>query len=314
MTRRGCSLLLAVVAVALGGCGLGAGRQIEGPKTVDVQVTQDFGAKRVDSASVKSFRKGETVMQLLQSEFEVETAYGGGFVQSIEGLPGGGDQGDVDWFYFVNGIEASTGAAERKVTAGDRIWWDRRDWSGAQRIPAVVGSFPEPFIHGTATKRAPLTLQCNAEERDCGLVEQRLKDAGVVGTARTTGVGTGTGRTLVRVLIGPWSAIRDDPAARLLEGGPQKSGVFAKPAADGKSIELLDSRGEVRQTLGSGGGIIAATRYDDQQPTWVVTGVDEAGVAAAANAFDRDDLRDRFAVAVADGEPFGLPVRDEPGD
>ena len=40
MIRRGGSLLLVLVALALTGCGLGAGRQIEGDETVDVQVTR----------------------------------------------------------------------------------------------------------------------------------------------------------------------------------------------------------------------------------------------------------------------------------
>ncbi len=308
MTRRAASLGLIAVALVLSGCGLGAGRKITGSKAVEVHVTRDYGRGAIDSATVRSFPAGETVMKLLQREFEVTTRFGGGFVQSIEGLPGGSDDGrKVDWFYYVNGIEAAKGAAETKVTAGDRIWWDRHDWGVAMDVPAVVGSFPEPFIHGTDSKRAPLVLQCGGEERTCDEVAERLDKAGVVGVSRSAGTGTGQGAKLQRVLVGPWSSIRTDPAARLLETGPQKSGVFARPVDGGAGLQLLDARGEVRDTLGAGGGLVAATRFGAQQPTWVVTGVDDAGVAAAAAAFSESTLEDEFAIAVDDGKAVGLP-------
>ena len=311
---RAAVLALVLALVALTGCGLGEGRKITGSKAVEVEVTRDYGQTPVDSATVKTFPEGETVLKLLQREFEVTTRYGGGFVQSIEGLPGGKEQGRPnDWFYYVNGIEASTGAGERKLTPGDRIWWDRHDWGGSQRVPAVVGSFPEPFIHGTATKRAPLVLQCLGEERSCDQVSDELQDAGVVGVSRSGLAGTGVGAKTQRVVVGPWSAIRDDPATRQLEEGPKASGVFPKPSADGKQLQLLDATGAPRGTLGAGAGLVAATRLGDAQPTWVVTGTDDAGVAAAAGAFRRQTLRNRFAVAVDDADVVPLPATLDDG-
>ena len=46
---------------------------------------------------------------------------------------------------------------------------------------------------------------------------------------------------------------------------------------------------------------MAATRFLDQQPTWVVTGTDDVGVAAAAAALVEDRLEDRFAIALENG-------------
>ena len=57
-------------------------------------------------------------MRLLQRKYDVKTRYGGGFVQEIDGVAGGREDGRrVDWFYYVNGIEATVGAAERRVLA-----------------------------------------------------------------------------------------------------------------------------------------------------------------------------------------------------
>jgi hypothetical protein len=276
-----------------------------------VVVSRDFGAKELRDVDVDKVKAGDSIMRLLERKFSVETRYGGGFVQSLEGLGGGkDDQGrPVDWFFYVNGIESSAGAADRKVAEGDRIWWDRHPWGAAQRVPAVVGSWPEPFLSGQDGKRLPLAIVCAGEERSCDEVQERLGDEGVEGISRV-GAGAGVGQKLLRVLVGPWSEIRNDPAARPLESGPKASGVYARPGAGG--FALLDADGEVVQTRDDSIGLVAATRFGEQQPTWLVTGTDDAGVAAAAAALRSDVLSNRFAVAVIGGKGEALPLRTDP--
>jgi hypothetical protein len=309
MIRRALTVTLA--AAALSGCGLGAA---EGGATgVELTVTRDFGQSAVAERSIDSVPQGETVMRVLQRSFEVRTRYGGGFVQAIEGLTGGASGGrQVDWFFYVNGIESEEGAAARAVAEGDRIWWDHHDWSTAMRVPAVVGSFPEPFRTGSEGKRRPVRIDCASDERrHCDEVRRRLEAAGVQGIA-TAGFGAASGAEVLRILVGTWSEIRGDHAAQQLERGPEASGVFARPDSGGASIDLLDVRGRTAETVRAGAGLVAATRYEDQQPTWVVTGTDEAGVASAAAALDEAVLKQRFAVAVADGVGVALPwTRDD---
>ena len=72
-------------------------------------------------------------------------------------------------------------------------------------------------------------------------------------------------------------------------------------------VRTVGRYGIVRE-LGRGGGLVAATRVEAQQPTWVVTGVDATGIAAAAAAFAEDELRDHFAVAVEEGQGISLPI------
>src|SRR5437763_16550741 len=107
--RRVAACLLVAAAAAASGCGLGPGK-VQGGAGVRLDVTRDFGAKQLATASVSHVGDGETVMRLLRSERKVTTSYGGGFVQSVDGIAGNGSR-QVDWFYFVNGIEASVGAA-----------------------------------------------------------------------------------------------------------------------------------------------------------------------------------------------------------
>lgn len=142
-----------LLAIAIAGCQSTtsrrpASRQAAGP--VDLLVTRDFGSKVLVEKSA-TVTGSPTVMDVLAKNAKVETAYGGGFINSINGLASGHtDSGGakIDWFYCVNGIQASVGAADLKVRAGDKIWWDYHDWSSVSFVPAVVGSYPEPFVHG----------------------------------------------------------------------------------------------------------------------------------------------------------------------
>jgi hypothetical protein len=79
----------------------------------------------------------------------------------------------------------------------------------------------------------------------------------------------------------------------------------------GYEIELLDAAGEVVRRLGPGAGIVAATRYEDQQPTWTVSGTDDAGVQRAARLLHVRTLRNRYAVAAGPSGPVALPATGE---
>ena len=297
-------------AVAGGSITFGGDTGGSGATGVSVVVSRDYGVKVLERRQSSKVRSGETVMRYMQRHFDVTTRYGGGFVQAIEGL--GGDEGArQDWFYYVNGIEADKGAASRKLADGDHIWWDRHSWQATQRVPAVVGSWPEPFLTGEEGHQIPLALTCagGGAERACDEVRTRLADQGVKRVS-SAGIGAGVGQKLLRIVVGKWSDIERDPAVSLLGKGPSASGVFARPTGTG--IELLDEAGHATRTL-AGGGLIAAVRFQDQQPTWIITGDDDAGVQAAAASLREDVLQNRFAVAIDQGRAVPLPVRLTPG-
>ena len=101
----------ALVAVAAPGCGLGPGESSEGEARLDGDPL-DYGAERLLEATVSDPSASETVIRVLDREAEITTRYGGGFVQSIDGVEGDFSDGrSLDWFFFVNGIESSRGSA-----------------------------------------------------------------------------------------------------------------------------------------------------------------------------------------------------------
>jgi len=296
----------AATVLALAGCGLGAGPT---PAGVTLTVTRGFGSQAVSPARPLRLRGEETVMSALMRNFTVSTRFGGGFVESIDGYSGNSSQSPPrDWFYFINGIEAEKGAAETDVHPGDAIWWDLHDWSATEEVPAVVGSFPQPFLSGTQGKRLPVRVECaEVTAPACHTVQARLAALGVpAGLSELSSAGE-TPYTL-RVAVGPWSSVRRLLAATALTRGPRSSGVYATMAPNGSSLALLDADGHVTRTLASGAGIVAAVRYSGEEPLWLVTGTDQAGADLAARAFDRADLANRFAVALApDGQVLPLP-------
>ncbi|HEX3735533.1 MAG TPA: DUF4430 domain-containing protein [Solirubrobacterales bacterium] len=301
--RRGTAVATALLlaALAAAGCGLGPGADVGG---VELTVTREFGATPMLRRQVGDVTQSGTVMRVLEGNAKITTRYGGGFVQSIEGIEEAQRGGHpYDWFYFVDGIEAPIGAADNPLRGGERIWWDYRDWAATNHVPAVVGSWPAPFADGYEGKRHPVTVECEGGGGACAQVRGALEGEGVV-------IAAGSPGGAIRVLVGPWARLRSDPAAAQVEAGPEQSGIYADFERRGGGYELrgLNAEGKPVGAFGPAAGLVAATRRYEGPPVWLVTGATAAGVQAAAGLLDAHDLRDHYAVATEDGKETPLPV------
>jgi hypothetical protein len=240
-------------------------------------------------------------MRLLDRSTDISTRYGGGFVQSIDGIAGEAHGGDpYDWFFYVNGVESPIGAADYRLHGGDRVWWDYRDWGAAMRVPAVVGAYPEPFVHGYEGQTHPVKVECSVNSPACETVRSRTAPRAAKGEDGAP----------IRVLAGTWAQVREDVAAGSIERGPAYSGVFADFVRRHGAWRLqpLDASGDPAGAP-LDAGLVAATRHGEDPPVWVVTGPDNRAVMAAAQRLDAASLRDRYAVAIDDGEAQPLPAR-----
>lgn len=297
------AVLAGASAIALAGCGLGAGEEASG---VHLRVTDDFGAKVLADPATPKQAGSDTVMRLLQRNAKVETRYGGGFVQAIDGLSGQADAGkQIDWFYYVNGLLAGRGAASWRVREGERIWWDRHRWElGA--ISAVVGDYPQPMKDGHDGKYVGAQLDCRAAGEICDEARERLEEAGVEVESRPASYAS----SRTRVIIGPWEKVRQAaPEVQRLAGGPAVSGVYAKVGADGTPA-AVDPAGRPTASAGvQDDGLVAAMKPEDATPLWVLTGRDDAAVAAAVRALDPEVLAGTAAVLVRGGAALPLPLR-----
>ena len=211
MLRR-LALLLAA-ACLLAGCG----EEAAGEGSAELWITRDRGSEVVLSTTVPA---GISALEALRRKTDVETRYGGRFVQAIDGIEGD-IAGQHDWFYFVNGYEADISAADYELHNGDVLWWDHRSWEGEMRQPAVVGAFPEPFLHGWGGKKRPAVVRGPPGEVSEGIAE-------LVG-----GVVNEAGEGANELVLVPGSGFR----ARL-EGSPGDPVVFELGLRDAE--RLLD--------------------------------------------------------------------------
>jgi hypothetical protein len=299
---RGAAVATALLGAALAtaGCGLGPGAGIG---SVALTVTREFGATPMLERSLDA-NESDTVMRVLEGSAEISTRYGGGYVQSIDGVAGAQRGGHpFDWFFYVDGVESPIGAADYSLQGGERIWWDYRDWSATNHVPAVVGSWPAPFSDGYEGRQPPVTVECKGGGGACVQAREALASAGV-------DVASGSPRDAIRVLVGPWARLRSDRTAALIEAGPGESGVFADFERGRRGYELvgLGPDGEVGRHFGPAAGLVAATRLYEGPPVWIVSGGTAAAVRAAAGLLDAAKLRDHYAVASEDGKETPLPL------
>jgi len=171
--QRLLAVLLALALAACGGAGAG-GDPPSGEAAATLWVTRDRGAEVLLTATVPA---GLTVLQALDREAEVETRYGGRYVQAIDGLEGSLAR-QRDWFYFVNGIEPDRGAAEVVLEAGDVAWWDFRPWEQVAEAFVVVGAFPMPFTRGWEGATRPVELRAPPELADAADALRPVLDGG----------------------------------------------------------------------------------------------------------------------------------------
>jgi len=327
--RRGMAVAIALLlaALAAAGCGLGPGADVG---SVQLTVTREYGATPVLERSVGA-KESDTVMRLLEGEADITTRYGGGYVKSINGVAEAERGGDpYDWFFYVDGVESPVGAADVDVKGGERIWWDYRNWAATNHVPAVVGSWPAPFVHGIGGKQRPVVVECATASRGSLRTPGDRKEPQVGKACEATRaalereggtVAAGSPMGAIRVLVGTWDRLRSDPAAHLIEEGPAESGVFAdfigaRPSSPrglkrtnaGYELVALDQNGKEAETLGPNAGLIAATSRYGGPPIWLVTGGTEDAVRTAAAALDAQHLRDHYAVAIEGGHLTPLPV------
>jgi hypothetical protein len=304
VTRRLAAVLAAALALAPAGCGFGPGESAKGP--TELRVTRDFGQKDLGlPAERDELRPSDTVMRFLQAEHNVTTRFGGKFVQSIDGLSGS-KAAEHDWFFYVNGSEASKGAADYDLSPSDVVQWDFHRWTATMHVPAIVGAFPQPFLNGLEGRRLPTRVECvDPNAAACDDVLEAFSREGV--TAASSTLGSAAGEHSVRVIVGRWEDIDETFPAEQVQKGPASSGVFAKFAADG-SLTMLDGAGKPAQEAPEGSGLVAATELEGEGPVWLITGDNDEGVERAAATLHPDKLRNAFAVAVTTADVIRLPV------
>ncbi len=258
----------------------------------ELLVTEDFGAAVLLERRVPP---DQSVLRALRGATDVETGYGGGFVVEMLGRRSDA-AGRRDWFFYVDGVLTDRGAADVDLGAGQKTWWDYRDWSGFADAWAVVGQWPAPFA-------VP------------GGLREVSADQPLAGELRRAGAVVAAARRPWRVAIGSHGdLLARDPAWRRATANPARAGMTAwidageivvlgptgaRPLAGARAVAVAVPTGAIPQS-----GVLMA-----------VAGLDEEAASAAARRIAADPavLSHRFAVVFdADGAPIAAGGRGRP--
>lgn len=213
------------VLVLLVGCG-GAGG---GDGTAELWVTRDRGSELIVETEVEA---GQTLMRALAGEVDLETRYGGRYVQSINGISGSLDS-QRDWFWFVNGYEGDRSAASYRLHDGDVAWLDYRAWRREGEARVVVGAFPEPFLHGYAGRVRATDVRYEPGAEALARKLAKVVDAESVAPL---GADSSLAGNVLEVRVGPPRAVAEllgetagDPVRFVVSGEPDLTRRYAVP-------------------------------------------------------------------------------------
>ena len=214
-----------LAALALAGCGGAGPSAADG--TARLWVTRDRGHEVLVDSDVPA---GQTLLRALKSKSKVSTRYGGGFVQSIDGVEGSARRHD-DWFWFVNGLAGDRSATSYRLRDGDVAWWDYRDWShDAATLEVVAGAFPEPFVHGFDGRTRPAAVRY---------------EPGLRGGAQQVAAKLGTGDVAPAGTAVPAAA----NLFELVNGAPHLTAVMRSPGSGPSGAVRFSFAGSVQQLL-----------------------------------------------------------------
>jgi len=307
----------AVVLVLLLFATYGLPSQIFSEPNIKVQlvVTKNFG-KDLMFSEVVEVRLGSSAMDVVKKTTEVETKYGG-FVYAINDVRSeysGIGSAMKDWFYYVNGILAGVGALDYKPYDGDIEHWDFHDWSFYASIPAIVGDFPEPFLHGYGGK-IPKTIIVYEDgfEGEALQLKDKLTDFGVNEVSIKTMVNLSDNEKKHSNLV--LMGTKDFQPVSELNMIYDKVGFYVY-FRNGEMV-MLDCEGKIREKFVSGGVIQAAQNpwnpkgiLASENVVWMVSGLSEDDVDSVVNVLVKhyDEIRYFFAVVVVDGKVKGVPL------
>ena len=284
---------------------------------VSIFITTHFGTKVIADKSLP-LKSGASVMDVLGEHFDIETAYGGGFVNGINGIRSnytkklGNESPKMDWFYYVNGVQASVGCLEYFPRPGDIIWWDYHDWDNAMFIPAVTGCYPEPFLHGYEHKtKGTLIMYQQGYEAIAEKIAANLEVLGAKNIElKNFDPGKILNRDMPTMVVGVWDHIGQDANIQKIMENKRKTGIYLDLSTS-EFTALNPEREKVQSFTEHPGAIFATgTGSGDGAPLWIVTGMDNTGLHSAVEVLteERSKIKGSFAVIIEGDQVINVPA------
>ncbi len=268
-------------------------------------ITKDFSSKLILDKEFTADGK-RSVMKVLRENAKIETTYGGGFVNSINGYKN--NRSGYNWFYFINGIMPNKGAAAYKPDFEDTVWWDyhHRD----VMVSAVIGSYPEPFKSGMGEDKpgTKIVFTDNFTEKSL-LLRDSLFKKGVDNIYTKSFTGKLKADNEFVLLIGLWNELNVDEDINELSGNKRK-GFYADFKSE--KVNVRGSDFKVAKTFENGAVIISVrSGFSTDWPVWVITGNNKKDINAALDILINEPSKIRYfcGALIAGSRLFALPYQ-----
>jgi hypothetical protein len=287
---------------------------IEGTFLVTIIATENFGTSILFDEEI-IIESGESAMDVLHKVATVTTTYGGGYVGSINGIKSQytSENGKKkDWLYYINGMLASVGANQYKPHPGDVIHWDFHDWSSDRAVTAIIGDYPEPFLHGYNGK-VTLTSIVYAEEfyESAFELQQSLEDYGIsISMKHFEELTENEKRSHNLIFIDTYE---NDLISELNENADQL-GWFIEH--DKSHIITFDETGTEDRTLDHGGVMLTTQNtwnpkgnWHCENVVWVITGITDEDVTTAVELLitNHEDIKHCVSLIIVKGTVYKVP-------
>ncbi len=282
--------------------------------TMKITVTENFGNSLVFSKEAEVL-KGESAMDALNKVADITCIYGGGFVESINGVKSknmGGEGEKKGWFYYINGMLSPISAVQYILYPGDVERWDFHDWSSNRMVTAIIGDFPEPFLHGFRGNVRDTVIVYSKKFSDSAYeLQQALDDVGVsisVKLFEELSNNEKCGNNLI--LIGEY----DNLLINELNKDFYNLGWFIE--FYGNDIKIFTESSKEKQIFDHGGIIIATQNpwnskgnWNGENVVWVVSGITAEDVDEAVETLvnNPEGIKNSISVVIVDGNIFEVP-------
>ena len=287
---------------------------VEGTIPVTIIATEKFGASVLFNEEL-GIESGESAMDVLQKVATVTTTYGGGYVGSINGIKSQYNSEDgekKDWLYYINGMLASVGATRYKPHPGDIIRWDFHDWSSDRAVTAIIGDYPEPFLHGYNSMVTPTSIVYAEEFYDTAFsLQQSLEKRGVsISLKHFEELSEDEKKSNNIIFLDTY----ENDLIGELNADADQLGWFIE--YEKNSIVTFDETGVKDRTFDYGGVILATQNiwnpkgnWHCENVIWIISGITHDDVTAAAELLitNHKDIKHCASLIIADGTIYQVP-------
>lgn len=283
--------------------------------SIEILVSKDFGQDRLSNKQI-NFEEGQTVLDVLNEHHEIETAYGGGFINSIDGLKSGftnqKNREKIDWFYYVNGILAQVGAGDYEVRTGDSVIWDYHNWDDSTYLSSIIGAYPKNFVQGYNGNKLNMNILYTKGYEKEGKKLQKYLDNHGGEDIQVLAISEEAlkDNTLNTIVIGPWDKLSQYDYIHQLYKNREKTGIFFE--IDQQVTALNYSRKQTK-TFEKGAAITSVLKdYGDMSTIWLITGNDETFIRKGVECLyeNPEKIEGWFSALITENDWMTLPMSE----